>query len=617
MKVQRLCHTFPRKPIWGLGIILLLAGLRAASFGLLAVPPWQAPDEPGHYEYARLLADFGFQEPAAPARQSLQKAIITSLAEERFWERLGKAIPTPLPARFTQDPYLISQREDEPALYYLLPALILRWIPAGPVHGLWYMRLWSVLLYALTMAFIWLGLGELTPDPCMRVLAMGVALLIPMPAFIGSSANNDIAGMLAATVTLWWLARSTRRGWGLQRAGLLGIFLVVSAFAKKTTLFLWPAVFLTLLIIRWREIRAWLFARRPWWPAMGLALASALSIAWSWRLAGAADWMDIGSYRPAERTDGASHAGRYALYLAPSADGEPTRVLQELSYNTARRLRGNTLCAGAWVLAEEAPAQGYLVITDGEAGTRRGFRLARAGWQYVETCHMVADRANRVGVVIANAGAVPLLADDLALWRAGDPTLRQLLNNSGIEEGAHWSQGWWTRALRVSPGQVPHLLEPASYSWPSLRRYMLYALLAFAGFWANFGWLTLPLAPQWYLLPAGLCLTAGVGWMRGLGRPSHPKPRAGWVGMVTAAGLILAQTFLPMVGSAWQPQGRYLFPALLPICALLAAGWLKLAPARLPRIVWAVSLTILLCIFDQIAFWGYLVPHYHHIGLTF
>jgi hypothetical protein len=47
-----------------------------------------------------------------------------------------------------------------------------------------------------------------------------------------------------------------------------------------------------------------------------------------------------------------------------------------------------------------------------------------------------------------------------------------------------------------------------------------------------------------------------------------------------ACALIAAQTFLPMVGHAWQPQGRYLFPALLPITGLLLAGadhWLHLA----------------------------------------
>ncbi|MGC8827546.1 MAG: hypothetical protein ACP5TV_11135 [Anaerolineae bacterium] len=603
------------KPRWGLTVIFLLAGIRAALFGLLAVPPWQAPDEPGHYEYARLLADFGLREPPAPARGSLQRDITASLAETRFWEGLGKPVPNPLPARFSQDPYLISQREDEPVLYYLLPALLLRRLPADPILGLRLMRLWSVLLYALTMGCIWLGLGELTPNVHLRRLAMATALLIPMPAFIGSSANNDTAGMLIATAALWWLLRTIRRGWDLRRAGLMALFLLAAAFTKKTTLFLWPAVLLTLLIVYRKELRAWLAARRAWWPAVGLAFASALSIAWSWHLAGAADWVHPDGYRPAERSSAAVHAGQYALYLAPAVDGEPTRALQELSFNTAQQLRGSELCLGAWVGAQDAPAQGYLVITDGESSTRRGFRLERAGWQYVEACRLISDRASRLAVVIANAGPTPLLADDITLRRAGGPTHRQLLQNPGLEEGAHWSQGWWARFLRVSPGQVPHLLEPASYSWPSLRRCILFAVLTFAGFWANFGWLTLPLAPQWYLLPAGVCLAAGAGLLRALRRRGFAAKDAVWAGIGTAAGLILLQTFLPMIGSGWQPQGRYLFPALLPFCALLAAGWLELAPARLPRAVWSGVLVLLLLIFDQIAFWGYLVPHYHHIGL--
>lgn len=593
-------------------MIFLLAGIRAAVFGLLVVPPWQAPDEPGHYEYARILADYGLREPSAPARLGLQSDIIASLADERFWERLGKPTPNPLPARFSQDPYLISQREDEPALYYLPPALILRWMRAGPVQGLRLVRLWSALLYALTMVFIWQGLGELTRRAGLRRLAMAAAFLIPMPAFIGSSANNDTAGMLLATAALWWLLRSIRRGWNLQGFGILGLFLLASAFAKKTTLFLWPAVCLTLLLAYREKLHAWLTARRAWWPAMGLAFASALSIAWSWRLAGASGWMNPISYQPAERTSGASHAGQYALYLAPTVDGEPTRALQELPFNTVQQLRGSELCLGAWVTAKDAPAQGYLVISDGESSTRQGFRLSSAGWQYVQACRIISERASKLAVVIANAGPVPLLADDTVLWRAGDPSRRPLLQNPGLEEGAHWSQGWWARFLHAPPGQVPHLLEPASYSWPSLRRYILYGMLTFAGFWANFGWLTLPLAPQWYMLPLGICLAATVGLLRAVRRR---RLGAGWVGMGIAAGLILLQTFLPMIGSGWQPQGRYLFPALLPFSALLAAGWMELAPARLPRRIWSGALVILLLIFDQIAFWGYLVPHYHHIGL--
>jgi hypothetical protein len=45
-----------------------------------------------------------------------------------------------------------------------------------------------------------------------------------------------------------------------------------------------------------------------------------------------------------------------------------------------------------------------------------------------------------------------------------------------------------------------------------------------------------------------------------------------------ACALIAVQTLLPMIGRDWQPQGRYLFPALLPVMGLLLMGldhWLQ------------------------------------------
>jgi hypothetical protein len=41
---------------------------------------------------------------------------------------------------------------------------------------------------------------------------------------------------------------------------------------------------------------------------------------------------------------------------------------------------------------------------------------------------------------------------------------------------------------------------------------------------------------------------------------------------LAAAALILLQTALPMIGFVWQPQGRYLLPALLPIGVCLIVG---------------------------------------------
>ncbi|HEY54378.1 MAG TPA: hypothetical protein G4N94_13090, partial [Caldilineae bacterium] len=43
---------------------------------------------------------------------------------------------------------------------------------------------------------------------------------------------------------------------------------------------------------------------------------------------------------------------------------------------------------------------------------------------------------------------------------------------------------------------------------------------------------------------------------------------------------ILTQVWTPMLGQAWQPQGRYLFSALLPISVILYLGWEFALPAR-------------------------------------
>ena len=232
----------------------------------------------------------------------------------------------------------------------------------------------------------------------------------------------------------------------------------------------------------------------------------------------------------------------------------------------------------------------------------------REEWKQVQITHRVSADADRLGVVLANAGSGSLVFDDLSLHRIdGD----DLLGNGGIEIAAHWTEGWLARRLSITPGLLPHLLEPASYSIDSLGRYFLYIALAFAGFWANFGWLTIPLAPGWYLLLLVGCISAVVGLVRWWIRRYQwgGFDRVGMAVMILAFVLISLQTFIPMIGSAWQPQGRYVFPALLPAVALLAAGWRGLVPAR-ARPALGASLIAGMIAFEQLCIWGYLAPRY-------
>ena len=74
--------------------------------------------------------------------------------------------------------------------------------------------------------------------------------------------------------------------------------------------------------------------------------------------------------------------------------------------------------------------------------------------------------------------------------------------------------------------------------------------------------------------------------------------------------LIALQTFLPMIGSQWQPQGRYLFPALVIIASLFAYGLRRLLGHINWRLLSAAYVACFLLL-DALCLLGYIVPHYY------
>ena len=117
----------------------------------------------------------------------------------------------------------------------------------------------------------------------------------------------------------------------------------------------------------------------------------------------------------------------------------------------------------------------------------------------------------------------------------------------------------------------PQLLAADNYSPAMLGRYGVFTALSFAGFWGNFGWLQRPLPVWLYAGLAGISFLAVLGLLLSLRRIDTRLRRlaAAWL---LALALVTAQTFLPMIGRSWQPQGRYLFPALFPIMGLAIIG---------------------------------------------
>ena len=142
-------------------LLVFLAGLTHAGAYALLVPPWQAPDEPGHYEAACLLSQVKRPLTLDDLSLPLQREILANLAQHEFWTQVRAPWPAPLPLSFESDPFLYRsgrQVGDEPLLYYLVPALICR--TGLPIEArLRLIRLFGAVLFGLTGVVAAWGLG--------------------------------------------------------------------------------------------------------------------------------------------------------------------------------------------------------------------------------------------------------------------------------------------------------------------------------------------------------------------------------------------------------------------------------------------------------------------------
>jgi hypothetical protein len=136
---------------------------------------------------------------------------------------------------------------------------------------------------------------------------------------------------------------------------------------------------------------------------------------------------------------------------------------------------------------------------------------------------------------------------------------------------------------------------------------------SFKSFWAVFGYMSVYVHPAFYWALALLCLASGIGWMvRLVGRTDgvdlgSRQVRALRMFAFVVAGLAIAAAWTSLYQD-YQPQGRYLFPVLIPICVLLLVGWRALLPSPRWQSVGLVALCVGMPLFDLICLFAYILP---------
>jgi 4-amino-4-deoxy-L-arabinose transferase-like glycosyltransferase len=244
-----------------LALIVLGYGAVGALYAILT-PPWQAPDEPAHYNYVAQVAEEGCCPLIAPG--DWDAAYLEELKAEQFPDGA--------------DLSAIEYEDHQPPLFYLV-SLPGYWAGAGVLTAL---RLASLVIGAGVVIAAYLVGRQMFPrQRTLALAAAAFAAFLPQHLAIMASVNNDsLAETLGGFVLVLALAYlgNPISPEGEPRARphpvILGA-LVGLAYLTKLTVYLPATAAVALAIIqRWRgEKRAfrWLIGQTAW--AAGPALA--------------------------------------------------------------------------------------------------------------------------------------------------------------------------------------------------------------------------------------------------------------------------------------------------------------------------------------------------------
>ncbi|HMQ35828.1 MAG TPA: hypothetical protein PKD53_34305, partial [Chloroflexaceae bacterium] len=306
--------------------------------------------------------------------------------------------------------------------------------------------------------------------------------------------------------------------------------------------------------------------------AVGLPALAALAVAGQLDRGRAAGWHDARTLAPAPR---AAAGGGYALVLEPGEE-----AVQALPDVATARLRNGAVRAGARVWGD-GPVTGRLVVYTGQMRQEYAFAVERMSVAELGAAVPTSAPDVRLGIV-AERGR--LYAGDI--WVRGVGLPGQLLANGDLARPA----------LRPdSPLQpVAGYLRLDELLWVAQSGRLAWGLdlgawwrWLFASFWGHFGWMHVVFVRGSLWEPAIAAMAAlglaGACHAAAAGRPARRGPALALLALIGLSALPLLAN--AMIDMRLIQQGRYLFPALPALAALMALGQAALVP-RGARALW-------------------------------
>lgn len=245
-------------------ICFVVALVNGIAWGLIT-PLFQTPDEAGHVAYTQYVAEtgkpptgrIGLSHFSAQERKLLNAIRWKDVQRRKdnrvpgtatYQQRIQQTVDTPAD---TQSAGGYTTDTNNPPLYYYAAAAVYHLSPwtALPdrVHLL---RLFSALLAAVTVLFIFLFLRELLPGTpwAWSVGALAVAFQ-PMFGFTSSGVTSDAVLYPASAGIFYLFARGFRRGLTPRLGTAIGALTAIGLLSKLNMLGLAPGIAFGLLIL--------------------------------------------------------------------------------------------------------------------------------------------------------------------------------------------------------------------------------------------------------------------------------------------------------------------------------------------------------------------------------
>jgi hypothetical protein len=590
-------------------MVVLLIGLVHGMIYLALIPPWQHYDEPTHFEYAWLVANWRRIPEAGEYDAEMRREVAQSMIDHGFYEGLGY-LPN-LDASKGEIPIGSYSQLGDPPLYYLLTAIPVGLLKTQPVTvQLYGARLMSIAMLLVSLGAIYGLVCELTTpgSPLRWVIPGGVALL-PGYVELMSAINNDVGAAALMALVLWGSVRLVKRGWHFWTVLWSGAAMVLCLFTKETVFWAAPlwvlGVALSLLPGRWKRLG---------WVAVGAigAVLVAATVGWG----DAVLW-----YRSTDQAEdtrmraGEAPVGESVFSLQiddpNQINGRVTQLSQLVPTETVRELRGQFVTVGAWMWADE-PVTTYLPVLTAftavrganqamqtvEVGTEPAFYAYYASVPE-NTTHLQihlssADLGPAVqgkiyldGIVLV-AGEQPIevapiwdnATADTGTW-AGEAVVNAIRNASAESAGPRvypWVDKLGSRVIPYN-GR-PSLLVYSILDHERAGNYYLYAVKNLVQtFWGKFAWGHVKLeGTAIYSILTGATLIGLIGCIAIIGYkfPQYQLSALGVLGLALLGvwGLTLVRGVFHLFNvNSFIPGARYAYPVIGPTMGVLGYGW--------------------------------------------